>query len=127
MGGEQCFVAWAGDSRCVIGRENVEGVVDAVAISEDHRPSLESEAQRVAAVGGEVVQLEDGCCRVAQKGYQERVLEIIRAEQQGLGTIGKPPVAMAVSRSMGDRDFKKATRGSDIITATPELKVIKLD
>jgi serine/threonine protein phosphatase PrpC len=125
--GERCFIAWAGDSRCVMCRENQSGGNEAVQVSDDHRPMLESEAQRIVAVGGEVVQLEDGCLRVAQKGYQERVLELIRAEQQGLGTIGKPPVAMAVSRSLGDRDFKTTTRGADIISPTPEVRCIRID
>merc|ERR1711957_548187 len=59
-------------------------------------------------------------------GYEERCTEIIRAEQQGLGCIGQSPVAMAVSRSLGDRDFKAVTRGANIISATPEVKVVNL-
>jgi len=107
--GDNCFVACAGDSRCVTCHEKADGGLAAAAFTDDHRPSLESEAQRILSVGGEVVQLEEGGpCRVAQGGYKERVIEIIRAEQQGLGTIGKAPVAMAVSRSLGDRDFKKS-------------------
>jgi len=125
--GERCFVAWAGDSRGIACREELDGTWSALELTQDHRPTSESEAQRIVADGGEVVQLDDCCLRVAQKGYQDRVLEIIRAEQQGLGMIGKPPVAMAVSRSLGDRDFKKTTRGTDIITATPEVHMLRLD
>lgn len=125
--GERCFVSWAGDSRGIACRETLDGTCTVVPLSQDHRPTSESEAKRIVADGGEVVQLDDGCCRVAQKGYQDRVLEIIRAEQQGLGMIGKPPVAMAVSRSLGDRDFKTVTRGTNIISATPEIHVLRLD
>lgn len=126
--GERCFIAWAGDSRGVLCQNSGAGEGSfAVALTDDHRPTLESEALRVQAVGGEVVDLGEGLLRVAQAGYEERVRELIRAEQQGLGMIGKPPVAMAVSRSLGDRDFKAVTRGSDIISPTPEIRILRLD
>lgn len=125
--GERCFIAWAGDSRAVLCRRDPsDGSRLASAVTKDHRPSNEAEAQRVRALGGEVVELGDGAMRVAQGGYEERVRELIRAEQQGLGLIGKQPVAMAVSRSIGDRDFKTVTRGADIISATPEVTTLRL-
>merc|ERR1712232_487919 len=34
---------------------------------------------------------------------------------------------MAVSRSLGDRDFKAVTRGKDIISGTPEVCKLRLD
>lgn len=125
--GQKLFTAWAGDSRCVLGQEKITGETEAIALSLDHRPANEDEQKRIADVGGEVVALGDGIFRVAMGGYAQRVLEIKRAEQQGLGCIGKDPVAMAVSRSLGDRDFKKVTRGADIISATPEVKRLDLD
>jgi len=126
--GERCFLAWAGDSRGMLGKEMArEFDWSPVSVTRDHRPTSEAEAGRIRAVGGEVVDIGDGQLRVAQAGYNERVCEIIRAEQQGLGNIGKAPVAMAVSRSLGDRDFKAAKLGMDVISPTPEVQVVFLD
>ena len=44
-----------------------------------------------------------------EQGFEERVRELRRARAQGLGTIAKEPIALAVSRSLGDRDFKAVT------------------
>eukprot|EP00913_Durusdinium_trenchii_P033060 g30951.t1 len=65
------------------------------------------EAERVKRAGGMVVKW-DGTQRVAKADYEEKMRELRRAKAQGLGTIGQPPVALAVSRAMGDRDFKEA-------------------
>ncbi|CAK0886362.1 unnamed protein product [Prorocentrum cordatum] len=82
--GARLFVAWLGDSRCLLCRETSQGGLAAVALTEDHRPSLKSEAERVKKAGGAVVNF-DGALRVAHVGYEERVREIRRAKAQGLG------------------------------------------
>merc|ERR1712072_1438084 len=101
------------------------GEITTVAMTEDHRPSDESEATRIRDAGGTVVDL-GGALRVAHHGYEEKVREIRRAAAQGLGVIGKEPVALAVSRSLGDRHFK-AVMGSDLLIATPEVRCYRLD
>lgn len=126
VAGERLYVAWAGDSRCLLCRREDGGLV-AEAASEDHRPSLQSEADRVREAGGEVVNVGDGSWRVAMGGFEERNREIDRALGQGMGLIGKRPVAMAVSRSLGDRDFKAVTQRKDLITASPDVRCFDLD
>lgn len=123
--GARLFVAWIGDSRCVLGHVNSEGDMKAVSLTEDHRPSLVEEANRVVAAGGIVVNF-DGALRVAHEGYEERMREIRRAQANGLGTIGKNPVALAVSRSMGDREFKAIT-GKPVLISTPDVRIVKLN
>lgn len=123
--GTRLFVAWAGDSRCLLCQSTSSGEISTIALTEDHRPSLASEADRVKKAGGVVVDL-GGALRVAQSGYEEKVKEIRRAQAQGLGVIGKEPVALAVSRSLGDRHFKAVT-GKNLLVATPEVRCLRLD
>lgn len=123
--GTRLFVAWAGDSRCLLCQSTSSGEISTIALTEDHRPSVASEADRVKKAGGVVVDL-GGALRVAQSGYEEKVKEIRRAQAQGLGVIGKEPVALAVSRSLGDRHFKEVT-GRNLLIATPEVRCLRLD
>lgn len=123
--GSRLHVAWVGDSRCLLCRHSSQGDVATVALTEDHRPSLKAEAERVRSAGGSVVNF-DGALRVAHRGYEERVREIRRAQAQGLGTIGKEPVALAVSRSLGDRHFKAVT-GKELLVATPGVRTVQLN
>merc|ERR1712039_725344 len=59
-------------------------------------------------------------------GYEERVREIARAQAMGQGIIGKRPVALDVSRALGDRQFK-AVSGKALLIPTPDVKSITLD
>lgn len=122
--GARLFVAWVGDSRCLLCRHASQGGIVTVALTDDHRPSTPSETDRVKKAGGIVVNF-DGALRVAHEGFDERIREIRRAAAQGLGTIGKEPVALAVSRSLGDRDFKAVT-GKALLVATPSVRSIEL-
>jgi serine/threonine protein phosphatase PrpC len=124
--GTRLFVAWSGDSRCLLCRSTSQGEIATVAMTEDHRPSVPSEADRVKAAGGVIVDL-GGALRVAHDGYEDKVREIRRAAAQGLGQIAKEPVALAVSRSFGDRHFKAVTGGSDLLIAMPSVRCLRLD
>jgi len=117
-------IAWVGDSQCLVCRRATPDDVVPVAMTQDHRPSVESEAERVKKAGGLVVEF-GGAMRVAHEGFEERIREIRRAQAQGLGTIGKEPVALAVSRSLGDRDFKAVT-GKALLVATPSFRSLQL-
>lgn len=123
--GNRLFVAWAGDSRAVLCRKASSGGVLAVPLTEDHRPGLKSEAERVRRAGGQIVNF-DGALRVAHIGFDEKVRDIRRARSQGLGTISKEPVALAVSRSLGDREFKAVT-GKELLVARPSVQVVHLN
>lgn len=43
---------------------------------------------------------------MAHGDFEEKRRELRRARAQGLGHVASPPVALAVTRAMGDRDFK---------------------
>jgi len=124
--GDQLFTAWVGDSRCLLCRRDRHGYPVTVAVTDDHRPSLPAEAMRVRNSGGQVIDVGDGALRVAHEGYVEKLRDIRRAQSQGLGTIGKEPVALAVSRALGDREFKSVT-GRELLIATPDVSCVRLD
>eukprot|EP00397_Hematodinium_sp_SG-2012_P035027 GEMP01037625.1.p1 GENE.GEMP01037625.1~~GEMP01037625.1.p1 ORF type:complete len:568 (+),score=111.31 GEMP01037625.1:56-1705(+) len=115
--GSRLFVAWVGDSRCIM----MEDGGRAHALTKDHKPELEE--ARVNAAGGCVIKL-GGCLRVAAADFDEKYKKIRQARAQGLGTIAKDPVALAVARSFGDREFKIPNK---LLIATPDVEVVHLD
>lgn len=123
--GHRLFTAWIGDSRALLCRESSQGGFVTVALTDDHRPSSKAEADRVRKAGGQVVNF-DGAFRVAHEGFDEMIQEIRRAKAQGLGTIAKDPVALAVSRALGDRHFKSVT-GKALLIPTPSVRCVKLN
>lgn len=123
--GARLFAAWVGHARCVVGRQEPRAETSELALTEDHRPSVEAEAERVRKADGLVVDYGGGFARVAHQGYDERLRELRRAQALGLGNIGKEPVALDVSRALGDREFKAA--GKPLLIATPGVKSLQLD
>lgn len=53
---DEVFVAWAGDSRCVMG-----GAEGAVELTSDHKAAREDEKNRVRKAGGRVTRWRKGC------------------------------------------------------------------
>jgi len=124
--GTRAFIAWVGHARCILARRDpASGLLSAAAQTHDHRPVLKAEAERVQNAGGEVVEYGTGFARVAHPGYEERIREIRRAQALGLGTIGKEPVALDVSRALGDREFKAVT-GKALLIPTPGIQCWQL-
>jgi protein phosphatase 1G len=76
----QLFVANAGDSRCILCRGSPDSPVRAMAMSEDHKPELPAEAERVRAGGG-VVQSMPGGARVQGDLNLSRALGDFRHKQ----------------------------------------------
>ena len=101
------FVAHAGDTRIVVGKRSM-GLHDVrvKALTEDHKPSLPRERKRVYDEGGRVEFC--GCWRVIAENRDRNV----RA-------------ALAVSRAIGDIDFKRPENKG--VTATPDVDRITLD
>ena len=101
------FVAHAGDTRIVVGKRSM-GLHDCrvKALTEDHKPSLPRERKRVYDEGGRVEFC--GCWRVI-------------AENRGRNV----RAALAVSRAIGDIDFKRPENKG--VTATPDVDRITLD
>jgi serine/threonine protein phosphatase PrpC len=100
--GAALFTAHAGDSRAVVGYSDGRSR----AMTEDHKPSTATERQRVTSVGGRIEFC--GCWRV----IAEHPTKPVRA-------------ALAVSRSLGDIDFKRPTDKG--VTAEPDVNRFDLD
>ena len=100
--GRALFVVHAGDSRAVIAYADGR----ARAMTEDHKPSSATERRRITAVGGKIEFC--GCWRVVA----DHPIKPVRA-------------ALAVSRSLGDIDFKRPTDAG--VTAEPDVRRFELD
>lgn len=124
--GTKLYTAWVGDSRLVLCQRSQMQQLLSVAATKDHRPGLEAEAKRVKDAGGIVLDFGMGMYRVAHDGYKEKMREIRRQQALGMGFAGKEPVALAVSRAIGDRDFKAVT-GKALLIAQPDVKCVQLD
>ncbi|GAB4815687.1 hypothetical protein N2152v2_002733 [Parachlorella kessleri] len=92
--GELLYAAHAGDSRAVLCRAGT-----ALRLTEDHKPNLPRERERVEGAGGRVDFAR--CWRVI-------------VDPGG----GRPASGLAVSRSFGDPDFKEPLH---LVTATPDV------
>lgn len=92
--GNVLYVAHVGDSRAVLCRKG-----KAVQLTDDHKPNHSAERERIHKMGGRVYYA--GCWRVLTGG-------------DGNG----PVVGLAVSRSLGDIDFKEPV---PLVTANPDL------
>jgi serine/threonine protein phosphatase PrpC len=100
-------VANLGDSRGVLCRAG-----QAVAVSEDHKPSRIDEKKRIERAGGLVLQVR-GTWRVAASTNPNSSSKASRREYQGL----------AMTRSFGDLHFKKPVALS---SAEPEIQIVPL-
>lgn len=96
-----------GDSRAVLCRGG-----QAVAVSEDHKPTRADEKKRIERAGGLVLQVR-GAARVAAPTNPNSMSKSARREYQGL----------AMTRSMGDLYFKQPTMLS---IAEPEIQIVPL-
>merc|ERR1719401_757455 len=96
------FMANCGDSRAVLGKRNGQ----AVRLTEDHKPNVAAEKKRIELEGGSVADVS-GVWRV-----------ILPQKRRTSGIIG-----LAVSRSLGDKDFK----GPDLVSAEPDVTVHEVD
>lgn len=96
-----------GDSRAVLCRGG-----QAVAVSEDHKPTRVDEKKRIERAGGLVLQVR-GVARVAAPTNPNSMSKSARREYQGL----------AMTRSLGDLYFKQPTLLS---IAEPETQILPL-
>lgn len=91
------YSANAGDTRAVLARKsNKDGLV-AIRLSDDHKPNLPDESVRIISAGGNV-EFRAGCWRVTHSSLS---------------------MALAVSRALGDRDFK---RPYPLVSAVPDVR-----
>jgi len=100
--GNALFTAHAGDSRAVVGYADGR----TRAMTEDHKPSTVTERRRVTEIGGRIEFC--GCWRV----IADHPFKPVRA-------------ALAVSRSLGDIDFKRPKDTG--VTAEPDVQRYELN
>lgn len=90
---DRLFVAHVGDSRVIIGRKTDDGVIPVV-LTQDHKPDLEKEKERIEAAGGEVRKMPGGPSRVYLKGKEYPGISMTRAigdlVSQGIGIVSAP-------------------------------------
>lgn len=80
------YAAHVGDSRCVLGRIDKEGKLQAVDLTIDHKPNNEAERKRITASGGQVRRLDgDIPHRVFLKGKLYPGLAMSRAIGDSVG------------------------------------------
>jgi serine/threonine protein phosphatase PrpC len=56
--GRTLTVANVGDSRCILARRNAAGKLEAVEVTDDHKPDREDEQKRILSRGGRVFAVE---------------------------------------------------------------------
>eukprot|EP00929_Paragymnodinium_shiwhaense_P002357 TRINITY_DN10258_c0_g1_i1.p1 TRINITY_DN10258_c0_g1~~TRINITY_DN10258_c0_g1_i1.p1 ORF type:complete len:781 (+),score=240.20 TRINITY_DN10258_c0_g1_i1:182-2524(+) len=108
------FLAWAGDSRCVLIRGRT-----GLRCSEDHKPGRKDEQARIKKAGGVVGQDGRGVWRVGPRAESKFAKEL----QKGKKDESKMRWFLATSRSFGDATLKAP---DPIVIATPEIKVVDL-
>jgi len=96
------FLANVGDSRAVLGKATGEFL----RLTEDHKPNLPLEKKRIELEGGSVVEVA-GVWRC-----------VLPQKRRVSGIIG-----LAVSRSLGDKDFK----GPNIVNPDPDITIHEID
>ncbi|KAF4660797.1 hypothetical protein FOL47_007020, partial [Perkinsus chesapeaki] len=72
----------------------------------NHKPEDTAEKERIIKNGGALVTPGGGVARVAAADYEDKMKAYKKATNAGLGAMEKPPIALAVSRAFGDREFK---------------------
>eukprot|EP00828_Plagiopyla_frontata_P038238 TRINITY_DN5015_c0_g1_i1.p1 TRINITY_DN5015_c0_g1~~TRINITY_DN5015_c0_g1_i1.p1 ORF type:complete len:237 (+),score=24.71 TRINITY_DN5015_c0_g1_i1:562-1272(+) len=125
------YVINIGDSRCFLSKNFGQKVVW---LSQDHRPSLESEKQRIIAAGGQIYQnlalakqifnqlqklQKSDCVSEQQLNSQGNCTEQI----QSLVPLRILPGRLNVSRTFGDIESKISVFGgkANVIISTPEI------
>lgn len=126
--------AWAGDSRCAIGKP---GGVKGQSLTNDHKPQDKEERARIRASGGEVVRLENDIPhRVFVKGGEVPGLAMSRAVgdciAHSVGVIHVPGIVrvrledhFVLCCSDGVWEFIESDEGAQIVSKMGKEKVIE--
>lgn len=102
--GRSCWVAWSGDSRCVLGSRVSDGSLVAMELSDDHRPDAPGERRRLEKAGGIITAAGPGGkppSRVFTRGAAAR--------------------GVAMARSLGDLDMRQVG-----VIAEPEIRHVDI-
>lgn len=99
------YVCNIGDSRCIVGRRNAYGAIEAAALSRDHKPDDRNEMDRITGMGGVV--------QPSQNQYGQ-FMGPARVWIPGRQDVG----GLAIARTMGDMSYTAVG-----VTSTPEISV----
>jgi protein phosphatase 2C family protein 2/3 len=112
---DTCYVANVGDSRAVLSCEKGLKLHE---LSQDHKPNLPSERERIEKVGGKVYHNEIPSTPSLYAGGQDAASVIYRVH----------PGRLAISRAFGDADAKLESLGGipGVVIAEPDVKSFKL-
>ncbi|RXN17533.1 phosphatase 1D-like protein [Labeo rohita] len=121
--GDRMFVAHVGDSSVVLGvREDPsDKVIKAVEVTQDHKPELPKEKQRIEGLGGSVVK-KSGVNRVVWKRPRLTHNGPVRRSTP----IDQIPF-LAVARALGDLWSYDFYSGEFVVSPEPDTSVVTLD
>ncbi|XP_016385257.1 protein phosphatase 1D-like isoform X1 [Sinocyclocheilus rhinocerous] len=121
--GDRMFVAHVGDSSVVLGvREDPsDKVIKAVEVTQDHKPELPKEKQRIEGLGGSVVK-KSGVNRVVWKRPRLTHNGPVRRSTP----IDQIPF-LAVARALGDLWSYDFYSGEFVVSPDPDTSVVTLD
>ncbi|XP_051980938.1 protein phosphatase 1D-like [Xyrauchen texanus] len=121
--GDLMFVAHVGDSSVVLGvREDpADKVIKAVEVTQDHKPELPKEKQRIEGLGGSVVK-KSGVNRVVWKRPRLSHNGPVRRSTP----IDQIPF-LAVARALGDLWSYDFYSGEFVVSPEPDTSVVTLD
>ncbi|XP_063059456.1 protein phosphatase, Mg2+/Mn2+ dependent, 1Db isoform X2 [Engraulis encrasicolus] len=121
--GDRMYVAHVGDSSVVLGvREDPsDKVIKAVEVTQDHKPELPKERQRIEGLGGSVVK-KSGVNRVVWKRPRLTHNGPVRRST----VIDQIPF-LAVARALGDLWSYDFYSGEFVVSPEPDTSVVTLD
>ncbi|XP_028840782.1 protein phosphatase, Mg2+/Mn2+ dependent, 1Db [Denticeps clupeoides] len=121
--GDRMFVAHVGDSSVVLGvkEDPSDKVVKAVEVTQDHKPELPKERQRIEGLGGSVVK-KSGVNRVVWKRPRLTHNGPVRRST----VIDQIPF-LAVARALGDLWSYDFYSGEFVVSPEPDTSVVTLD
>jgi len=118
--GETCYIVNVGDSRAVM---SGDGGAKVYHLSDDHKPSEESEQKRIIEAGGKIYQTQAPAFRpVNENGVTKNQMHFL------LGPHRVFPGRLSVSRTFGDIEAKLPKYGGNpnAVIATPEIRSFKI-
>ncbi|XP_051965812.1 protein phosphatase, Mg2+/Mn2+ dependent, 1Da [Xyrauchen texanus] len=120
---DRMYVAHVGDSAVVLGVQDdpSDGFIRAVEITQDHKPELPKERERIEGLGGSVIK-KSGVNRVVWKRPRLTHNGPVRRST----VIDKIPF-LAVARALGDLWSYDFYSGEFVVSPEPDTAVIKLD
>ncbi|XP_067113315.1 protein phosphatase 1D-like [Osmerus mordax] len=120
--GRQMYVAHVGDSAVVIGeKENPKMPMEALEVTQDHKPELPKERERIERLGGSVVK-KSGVNRVVWKRPRLTHNGPVRRST----VIDQIPF-LAVARALGDLWSYDFYSGEFVVSPEPDTAVLTLD